>query len=173
MLLNRLSEVINGILENYAKERFDEFVAEKKISIKQFENFPKTILLNQEIPQEFNKSYYKKIDKLNKEELAMVERLDLETLPDIDFWVRSREKKDPFYIQGWHKGKFYPDFVVMTKSGNIVALEWKGEDRISNEDTAYKVEIGNKWAELGKGKLHFFLVHTKNIEEVLIKLKNL
>ena len=173
VLLNRLSEVINGILENYAKERFDEFVAEKKISIKQFENFPKTILLNQEIPQEFNKSYYKKIDKLNKEELAMVERLDLETLPDIDFWVRSREKKDPFYIQGWHKGKFYPDFVVMTKSGNIVALEWKGEDRISNEDTAYKVEIGNKWAELGKGKLHFFLVHTKNIEEVLIKLKNL
>lgn len=173
VLLERLSEVINGVLEEYAKKRFDKFIASKKISAKPFDKFPETIFLNQEIPQEFNKSYYKKIDKLNKEEAGLVDRLDLETLPNINFWIRNREKKDPFYIQGWRKGKFYPDFIVITKKGNIVALEWKGEDRISNEDTAYKVEIGNQWAKLGKGKLHFFLVHNKNIEEVLIGLKAL
>lgn len=87
--------------------------------------------------------------------------------------MRNREKIDPFYIQGWRKGKFYPDFVAKTKKGIIVALEWKGEDRISNEDTAYKTEIAKIWEELGKGKSRFFLVHNGNIEDVLVAIKKL
>lgn len=170
---NRLNEVINAILSGYAKKRFDSFVAKKKIATKNFEAFPETITLKQEIPQDFNKNYYDKIDKLNKEELNFVERLDLDTLPNIEFWVRNREKQDPFYIQGWKKGKFYPDFVALTKKGNIVALEWKGEDRISNEDTGYKVGIADEWVKLGKGKLHFSLVHNGNVEEKLNELKKL
>jgi hypothetical protein len=58
------------------------------------------------------------------------------------------------------------------KAQNI-ALEWKGEDRVSNVDTIYKNVIGELWAKLGKGKLHFFLVHNCNIEEILTKVKNL
>ena len=121
----------------------------------------------------YNRNYYEKIDKLNNEELSFVQRLDLDGLPNIQFWLRNREKKDPFYIQGWQKNKFYPDFIAVTKRGNIVALEWKGEDRVSNEDTAYKIEIGEMWEKLGKGKLHFYLVHNKNIEEVFSELKAL
>lgn len=173
LLLDRLGEVINSVLEEHAKRRFDQFMDEKKIATKPFEHFPKTITLKQEIPQEFNKNYYEKIDKLNKEELNFVERLDLDTLPNINFWVRNREKQDPFFIQGWKKNKFYPDFVAVTKKGNIVALEWKGEDRVSNENTEYKVTIGEMWTRLGNGKLHFYLVHNGNIEEVLSSIKKL
>jgi len=173
VLLDRLGMAIDNILEAHAKTRFDTFLAEQKISVRPFECFPETILLKQDTPQEFNRNYYEKIDKLNKEELSFIERLDLDTLPNIEFWVRNREKQDPFFIQGWRKNKFYPDFVARTKQGNIVALEWKGEDRISNEDTAYKVAIGELWAKLGKGKSHFFLAHNGNIEEVLNKLKSL
>jgi len=172
ILVTKLSEVINQILEDYAKKRFDKFLKEKKIIVNELEKFPEKITLSQEIPQEFNKNYYLKIDKLNKEELRFVERLDLETLPNIKFWVRSREKKDPFFIQGWKKNKFYPDFIAITKKNNIVALEWKGEDRISNEDTQYKEEIGKIWESMNKN-LHFFLVHNGNVEEVLTKLKEL
>lgn len=171
LLLEELNKVINKVLEEYAKKRFDQFVSKKKIQTKKFEAFPATITLKQEIPQEFNKNYYEKIDKLNKEELSFIERLDLDALPNIEFWVRSREKQDPFFIQGWKKNKFYPDFVAVTKKGNIVALEWKGEDRVSNEDTEYKVAIGDIWAKLGK--MHFFLVHNGNVEEVLNDLKTL
>lgn len=173
ILLERLGVVINNVLEEYAKEHFEQLMAKNAITVKPFESFPETITLKQEVPQEFNRNYYEKIDKLNKEELNFVERLDLDALPNIDFWVRSREKQDPFFIQGWRKGKFYPDFVALTKKGNIVALEWKGEDRLSNEDTAYKVAIGWVWTKLGNGKLHFFLVHNGNIEEVLNSLKGL
>ncbi len=173
VLLNRLGEVIDGILEARSKKQFEKALSVKKITVKPFDKYPETIILNQEMPQKFNKNYYGKVDKLNKEELTFIERIDLDTLPNIDFWVRNREKTDPFYIIGWKKNKFYPDFVAHTKKGNIVALEWKGGDRVSNEDTEYKVEIGNKWAGLGKGKLNFFLVHNGNIEEVLTNLKSL
>lgn len=173
LLLDRLDRVINELLEDYAKNSFESLMKKRSIAVKQFEAFPESITLKQLVPQEFNKNLYKSIDKLNKEEQNFVDRLDLDALPNIKFWVRNREKIDPFYIQGWKKGKFYPDFIAVTKSGNILVLEWKGEDRVSNEDTEYKVEIGKIWQELGKGKLHFFLVHNGNIEEVLTNIKSL
>ncbi|MDO8604887.1 MAG: hypothetical protein Q7K40_05860, partial [bacterium] len=173
VLADRMSEFINGVLEKYAKEKFDTILQKKKIGAMPFEAFPATITLKQAVPQEFNRNYYEKIDKLNGEELGFVQRLDLDTLPNIKYWVRSREKVDPFYIQGWKRGKFYPDFIAVTKKGQIIALEWKGADRISNEDTAYKIEIGEVWSKLGGGKLHFFLVHTGNVEEVLKAIKEL
>jgi type III restriction enzyme len=113
------------------------------------------------------------VQNLNKEEQRFIERLDLDGLSNIKFWIRNREKVDPFYLRGWKKNKFYPDFVVLTQKGNIVSIEWKGEDRVSNDDTKYKEELGKIWEKLGKGKLHFFLVHNQNVESVLQKLKEL
>ncbi len=173
VLANQMGEFINSLLEKYTKKRFDAFLQKKKISTKPYDAFPDIISLKQSVPQEFNKNYYEKIDKLNGEELNFVQRLDLDILPNIKYWVRNREKIDPFYIQGWKRGKFYPDFIAVTKKGAIIALEWKGEDRISNEDTAYKNEIGELWAKLGGGKLHFFLVNNGNVEETLKELRNL
>ena len=173
VLLERTGEYIDAVLETYAKKRFDARMKVKDISTKSFEKFSDTIVLKQAAPQEFNRNYYEEIDKLNSEELAFVQRLDLDTLPNIKYWVRNREKIDPFYIQGWKKGKFYPDFVAVTKRGNILALEWKGEDRLDNPDTRYKTEIAREWEKLGKGKLHFFLVHNGNVEEALSAIKEL
>lgn len=173
LFLDRLGQAIDSVLEKYAKKRFDQFVTQKKIATKPFESFAETITLKEQVPQGFNKYYYEKIDKLNGEELNFANRLDLGSIPTIEFWVRNREKQDPFYIQGWKKNKFYPDFVALTKKGNIVALEWKGEDRVSNEDTEYKNVIGDMWAKLGQSKLHFFLVHNGNVEEVLSTLTKL
>ncbi len=173
VLADQLNDLIQKTLEVYAKGRFDEFLKKKKLIVKPFDAFSSSITLKQAVPQEFNKNYYEKIDKLNGEELTFVNRLDLDALPNIKYWVRSREKMDPFYIQGWRKGKFYPDFIAVTREGIIIALEWKGGDRISNEDTQYKVEIGEIWEKLGGSKLRFFLVHTGNVEEVLKAVKEL
>lgn len=173
VLLAKLDEIINDILVKFSKDQFDKAVKEGKIKVKEFESFPKTITLSEELPQEFNKSYYLKIDKLNKEESRFVERLDLEHLPNIKFWVRNREKKDPFYLQGWQKNKFYPDFIALTNKGNILALEWKGEHLMTGDETKYKEEVAKTWEKLGKGKLHFFLANNVNIEEVLTAIKKL
>lgn len=173
VLLAKLNEVINSILVDYSKIRFDKLLKERKIVVKEFEKYPEVITLSEEIPQEFNKNYYSKIDKLNKEEQRFIERLDLDALPNVKFWIRNREKKDPFYLQGWQKNKFYPDFIAVTNKGTILTLEWKGEDRISNEDTKYKEIIASIWEQLGNEKLHFFLVHNGNVEEILNKIKKM
>lgn len=173
VLKEELEKKIDLILEEYSKKRFNESLKKGELGVKVIEIYPKTIQISEEIPQKFNKNYYEVVEKLNKEELNLVQRLDLDSLPNIKFWIRNREKKDPFYINGWKPNKFYPDFIVVTNKGNILAVEWKGGDRISNEDTEYKVEIAKVWEKLGKGKLHFFLAHTGNIEEVLSKIKSL
>ena len=170
-LLDKLYSVIEEILVKYAKNNFDSAVRGGKISVKAFEKFPETITLGGEIPEEFNKNYYSKVDKLNREEKEFLERLDLDTLPNIKFWIRNRERQDPFFLQGWQRNKFYPDFIAVTQNNNIIALEWKGEHLLTNEDTKYKEELGKIWESLGNGKLHFFLVSKGNIEETLNKIK--
>ncbi len=173
LLADRLSVAISEVLEKHTKKVFADLISKKKITVGLFEEFPSTIALKSPVPKVFNKNLYERIDGINGEERVFVERIDLGALDNIEFWVRNREKVDPFFIQGWKKGKFYPDFVAVTKKGTIVALEWKGEDRISNEDTAYKVEIATEWEKLGKGNQRFFLVHNGNSEEVLTELKKL
>lgn len=173
LLADRLGVVINEVLEKHTEKIFDSLMLKKKITLGLFDSYPATIALKSPVPKVFNKNLYERIDTINGEERGFIDRVDLGALNNIEYWVRNREKVDPFFIQGWRKGKFYPDFVAVTKKGNIVALEWKGEDRISNDDTAYKVKIGNIWEKLGRGKTHFFLVHNGNVEDVLNKIKNL
>jgi len=173
LLAERLAVAITEILELHAQKVYKELLSKKKISVLPFESYPNTIALKSPVPKVFNKNLYERIDAVNGEERAFVDRIDLGSLDNIEYWVRNREKIDPFYIQGYRRGKFYPDFVAVTKKGNTVALEWKGEDRISNEDTAYKVEIAKDWEKLGKGKLYFFLVHNGNVDDVLTSLKSL
>ncbi len=173
LFADRLSIVITDILEAHTKKVFTDLLAKKKLVVTPFDSYPATIALKSPAPHVFNKNLYERVDAVNGEESGFMKRIDLGALDNVEFWVRNREKVDPFYIQGWKKGKFYPDFVAVTKKGNIVALEWKGEDRLDNPDTIYKTEIAKDWEKLGKGKLHFFLVHNGNVDEVLSELKNL
>ncbi len=173
LFADRLSLEITEILEKYTEKVFADLLEKKKIKVSPFDSYPDTISLKSPTSQIYNRNLYERVDAVNGEESGFMKRIDLGALDNIDFWVRNREKVDPFYIQGWRKGKFYPDFVAVTKKGNIVALEWKGEDRLENPDTKYKTEIANTWAKLGKGKLHFFLVHNGVVDEVLSELKTL
>ena len=174
-LKEELDRQITKIMQEYAKIKFDDYIKQHKISLDIFEKFPEEIELTKEITnQDYNKSYYKKIEKLNKEEKAFINKLDLDELENINFWIRCRERQeDSFSLQGWENRNFYPDFVALTEKGNILAFEWKGEDRKSNDDTKYKEALGKVWESLGKGKLHFFLVHIENVSSVLSKVKTL
>ena len=173
LFADRLSTAITDILEAHTKKVFVDLLAKKKLVVTPFDSYPATIALKSPAPHVFNKNLYERVDAVNGEESGFMKRIDLGALDNVEFWVRNREKVDPFYIQGWKKGKFYPDFVAVTKKENIVALEWKGEDRLDNPDTIYKTEIAKEWAKLSKGKLHFFLVHNGNVDEVLSALSKL
>ena len=101
-----LMNSIYSILIEYTKKRFDKLLKEGKIKLVDSEKFPAVITLSEELPQDFNKNYYDKIDKLNKEEQNFIGRLDSNALPNIKFWIRNREKKDPFIYKGGRKVSF-------------------------------------------------------------------
>jgi type III restriction enzyme len=54
----------------------------------------------------------------------------------------------------------YPDFIVVTKSGKILLLETKGDDR-DNSDSAAKCRLGNKWAEIAGKDFKYFMIFDK------------
>ncbi len=174
-LKDALDTNISRLMEDFAKDKFYELLKQKKIILKVFEKFPEEIELTKEITnQDYKKSYYEKIEKMNKEEKAFIDKLDLDELDNIKFWIRCRERQeDSFSLQGWENRNVYPDFVALTKKGNIVAFEWKGEDRVDNPDTNYKKKIGAEWCKLGDGNLYYYLVHNGNVSIVMKEIKEL
>lgn len=124
------------------------------------------------INQEYERSYYDKVEKLNKEEFDFINKMDLEELDNIKFWIRCRERQpDSFALQGWENRKVYPDFIALTKVGNILAFEWKGEHLIDSADTEYKTNLGEVWQKLGKGKLYFRVVTNENVDKILEEVR--
>ena len=59
-------------------------------------------------------------------------------------WWHRNIARTQYGIQGWRKGKIYPDFVFGVRShepgGRIVVVETKG-DHLDNADTAYKRDL--------------------------------
>ena len=83
-------------------------------------------------------------DDLNETEKAIAIYLDKQE--KLLLWYRNIVKQD-YYIQGWKKGKIYPDFIC-TKVSNteyngfssVYVLETKGL-YLDNTDTAYKKNV--------------------------------
>jgi len=169
-LKDAIETYIDDQIEVHAKNNFDLMIKSNKINLNKSYDFSPTITLAQEMHDKLSKNYYSALDKLNKEELTFITRLD--QLENIKFWARNREKQD-FFLQGWKKGKYYPDFIAITKSGMTLAIEWKGGDRVSNEDTKHKEEVAKVWESLGKGKLRYFLITTQNVDAKLKEIERL
>ena len=49
----------------------------------------------------------------------------------------------------------------------VAALEYKGEDRLSNEDTLYKQALGDDWAALDPENRYFRVVIKFDVAETL------
>lgn len=58
-------------------------------------------------------------------------------------------------------------------SSVVAALEYKGEDRLSNEDTQYKQALGEDWAGLDPECRYFRVVGKTDVEKVLKELAQL
>lgn len=129
-----------------------------------------TISLLQVSPENFDKHLYEKVGKMNKEELDFAGRLN--ALHNALWWFRNPEMSG-FYIQGWKKYKFYPDFIVKTKSGNYIVIEYKGEHLATGEDSDYKKSIGVEWGKLSSSYYYFMWAKKKNTDGVIGEISKL
>ena len=55
----------------------------------------------------------------------------------------------------------YPDFIVKLRSGQILLVETKGDDR-DNSDSSRKLELGRTWANAAGGNYRYYMVFDNN-----------
>lgn len=72
--------------------------------------------------------------------------LALDNIQEVEFWVRNIMHRSQFRLPtatGWT----YPDFVARLKDGRLLVVEYKGGDRVSNDDSKAKAQMGHLWQE--------------------------
>jgi type III restriction enzyme len=81
-------------------------------------------------------------------------------LESVQWWHRNLSRGKGFRINGFIN--HYPDFVIKLKSGKIIILETKGDDR-DNSDSAAKLKLGKLWeAKVSQGGYRYMMLFEKN-----------
>jgi len=116
----------------------------------------------------FKKHYYNQIGDLEDHGEEFNCAVFLDSLPEVKFWVRNLERRPnhSFWLQT-STDRFYPDFVCLLNDWCYLVVEYKGEDRWSNDDSREKRIIGEVWAKRSEGKCLF--VMPKGIDLSTIK----
>lgn len=163
----KIDEVVNALTE----KRFGELL-KKQLIVSRGEGFifGDSISLLQVSPDNFDKHLYEKAGKMNQEELDLAGKLN--SLENIYWWFRNPEMSG-FYILGWKKHKFYPDFIVKTKSKNYLVLEYKGEHLMGSENSDYKEMIGKEWEKLSEEVYNFRWVEKDNIDAIISEISKM
>lgn len=113
----------------------------------------------------FNKHYFPQnlIEDLKADGEEFECAKAIESLPQVKYWIRNLVRRDEasFWLPLAH-AKFYPDFICELNDGRMLVVEYKGEAYVSNDDSAEKRAVGNKWAELSNGKCLFIMAVKKD-----------
>jgi type III restriction enzyme len=109
----------------------------------------------------FRKHYYPLPGELKEgidaEETACA--IELDRLDAVRRWVRNLERQpEASFWLPTSTDRFYPDFVAELEDGRLLAVECKGGDRYSNDDSREKRDIGAVWAAASGGRCLFAMV---------------
>ena len=121
---------------------------------------------------EFQKHYYKEVGNLKDsgEEFGCAKFLDI--LPEVKFWVRNIERRErhSFWLQTT-TDKFYPDYVCLINDGRYLVIEYKGEDRWSDDDSREKRDLGALWEKRSGEKCLFIMPKGKDLGAIEAKVR--
>ncbi len=83
------------------------------------------------------------------EEFECAQQIDL--LDEVEFWVRNLVHPSQFWMPTANQ-RTYPDFIAKLKDGRLLVVEYKGGDRVSNDDSKEKRLVGELWAKRSDSK---------------------
>lgn len=98
------------------------------------------------------KSLYEAEANMNNFEHRVI--TEIASLDNILWWHRIIDRKG-FCLNGFIN--HYADFMVMTKDGNLVLLETKG-DHLANDDSKQKLSLGRLWEAKAGSKYRYFMI---------------
>lgn len=151
----KIKEKIKILTEKYASEQFYKMLDADTISVEESYSFPKE-LVPPNSPASIIKSLYSEEGDINTLEWKVIDAVA--NLENVLFWHRNPSRKG-FYINGFIN--HYPDFIVQTKSGKIIIIETKGDDR-DNSDSAKKLKLSRFWANKSGEFFKYFMVFDQN-----------
>lgn len=109
----------------------------------------------------FEKHFYPRPGELHPD-LAAEETacaIEIERLAAVKLWIRNLERQPltSFWLPT-STDRFYPDFVLSLEDERLLAVEYKGGDRFTNDDSREKRDIGTVWADASAGRCLFAMV---------------
>lgn len=152
----KIKAKIRSLADVYAENQFKDFITIGRITTKPTWKFSEMIVPGKLGPSISN-SLYEREGEMNNFEISVV--TDISSLRNIAFWHRNLGRGKGFAINGY-KSNHYPDFIAVTKSGKVLLLETKGDDR-DNSDSIAKCRLGNKWAEIAGKDFKYFMIFDK------------
>lgn len=155
---------IQSFLDGYAQARFETFRNEKKMGTCPSLVLPSTVEIFLHEDTEYGKHFYERAYLMNSEEKIVASKID--SLDNVSWWLRNIERSG-FYLQGYLKGRFFPDFIVKTKKNNYCVIEYKGEYLLGTSDTQYEERIGEIWQNLAPENYFFRLISKDTIDEAI------
>ena len=153
----KIKEKIRFHADNYAENKFNDFITIGKIETVPKWEFPDVIVPGV-LGADISNSLYEREGEMNNFEIKVIS--DISSLPNIAFWHRNLGRGKGFHINGF-KSNHYPDFIALSKTGKVIVIETKGGDR-DNSDSAAKCRLGSKWAELAGKDFLYFMIFEKN-----------
>ena len=162
----RIKEKIKTLREAYMQERFYDLIERDRVFTEGTYTFPMVITPSESTDKVPKSLYEAEWDKMNN-----FERRTLDVIAGCEgvlWWHRIIEKKG-FHINGFIN--HYPDFIVMMKSGKVVLVEAKGDDR-DNGDSRTKLKLGQTWAAQAGRKFKYFMTFDQNSIEGAYNLED-
>jgi len=171
VLKEAVGRKIDKIFSDFAKQTFGKLRTEGRLAASRvFFEFPSQVEIVNPATENFKRTLYERTHSMNREELEVARRLD--NLDNIQWWHKNKERKD-FFLQGWKPNRIYFDFAARSTNGTIIILEYKGEERLTTEDTEFKAAVGRTWHELNPQQCYFALVSKQDIDAVFDELRRL
>lgn len=156
---SKIKAKINTLRNEYAKKQFKELLDKGEIVCKPNYVFPEYIT-PLDSKDSLTKSLYTAEPDVNDFEETVISAVA--SLDNVRWWHRVKERaKGEFFINGYVETypNHYPDFLVMTNKGVLIALETKGDHLVGDSERS-KVFLGRAWQNAaGNDKFRYFIVY--------------
>lgn len=148
----KIQEKVKGLEEAYREDQFLRWLDTGKIVCRESYTL-RPVITPADTTDAIPKSLYEaEKNDMNNGEHELIDAVV--ALGNVKWWHRIIERND-FRLNGYIN--HYPDFMVMTNSGKLVLIEYKGDDR-DNSDSERKLKLGRKWqAQCGQNYRYFMV----------------
>lgn len=152
----KIKEKIEALQNTYRENLFYKWLEVGKIVCQEYYSFPDVITPSDATDSAPLSLYESECDDMNKFEAEL--RDVLASTDSVEWWHRIISRKG-FRLNAF--GNHYPDFIVKMKSGRILLVESKGDDR-DNSDSKSKLKLGKAWASNAGKAYRYFMVFDEN-----------